>query len=93
MNGGPTEKDEWVLSAAQKSAYLNLFSRADADGDGLVGGQEGVAFFSKSGLPLLTLRQIWQLVLCVHESFAPWGMRVCVCVLNIKNTFICLFSG
>lgn len=52
---------EWTMTDAERGQYLALFSQADQDGDGLVGGKEANLFFKQSGLDNATLKQIWLL--------------------------------
>ena len=38
-----------------------MFSYADPNGEGKVGGREAVTFFKRSGLPVEKLKEIWKL--------------------------------
>ncbi|XP_015255503.1 PREDICTED: epidermal growth factor receptor substrate 15 isoform X2 [Cyprinodon variegatus] len=51
----------WVVSAADKAKYDELFSKTDSDMDGLVSGAEVRDIFLKTGLPSATLARIWEL--------------------------------
>ncbi|XP_014893848.1 epidermal growth factor receptor substrate 15 isoform X3 [Poecilia latipinna] len=51
----------WVVSAAEKAKYDELFSKTDGDMDGLVSGAEVRDIFLKTGLPSATLARIWEL--------------------------------
>ncbi|XP_043985973.1 epidermal growth factor receptor substrate 15 isoform X4 [Gambusia affinis] len=51
----------WVVSAAEKAKYDELFSKTDGDMDGLVSGPEVRDIFLKTGLPSATLARIWEL--------------------------------
>ncbi|XP_047230794.1 epidermal growth factor receptor substrate 15 isoform X4 [Girardinichthys multiradiatus] len=51
----------WVVSAAEKTKYDELFSKTDGDMDGLVSGAEVRDIFLKTGLPSATLARIWEL--------------------------------
>ncbi|MEQ2178035.1 hypothetical protein GOODEAATRI_009795 [Goodea atripinnis] len=51
----------WVVSAAEKTKYDELFSKTDSDMDGLVSGAEVRDIFLKTGLPSATLARIWEL--------------------------------
>nr|XP_057928940.1 epidermal growth factor receptor substrate 15 isoform X3 [Doryrhamphus excisus] len=51
----------WVVSAADKAKYDELFSKTDGDMDGLVSGPEVRDIFLKTGLPSATLARIWEL--------------------------------
>ncbi|KAM8874573.1 epidermal growth factor receptor substrate 15 isoform 2-T2 [Spinachia spinachia] len=51
----------WVVSLADKTKYDELFSKTDADMDGLVSGPEVRDIFLKTGLPSATLARIWEL--------------------------------
>lgn len=50
---------QWVVSAAEKAKYDELFSKTDGDMDGLVSGPEVRDIFLKTGLPSATLARIW----------------------------------
>jgi hypothetical protein len=50
----------YTFLAAEIEWYDQLFVQADMNGDGLVGGQEGVQFLMKSGLSKGVLREIWE---------------------------------
>uniref|UniRef100_A0A096MBQ0 Epidermal growth factor receptor pathway substrate 15 n=1 Tax=Poecilia formosa TaxID=48698 RepID=A0A096MBQ0_POEFO len=52
---------QWVVSAAEKAKYDELFSKTDGDMDGLVSGAEVRDIFLKTGLPSATLARIWEL--------------------------------
>jgi len=58
--GGLSDAD-WTISDMERAKYVSLFSSADADGDGFVGGKEANLFFKQSGLDNATLKQIWLL--------------------------------
>ncbi|CDW75676.1 eh domain containing protein [Stylonychia lemnae] len=47
------------LSNKEKGYYSNLLMQADPNGTNKVGGQEGVAFFKRSGLPVDLLKNFW----------------------------------
>ncbi|CAG5861147.1 unnamed protein product [Menidia menidia] len=51
----------WVVSAADKAKYDELFNKTDGDMDGLVSGPEVRDIFLKTGLPSATLARIWEL--------------------------------
>ncbi|XP_040895862.1 epidermal growth factor receptor substrate 15 isoform X2 [Toxotes jaculatrix] len=51
----------WVVSAADKAKYDELFNKTDSDMDGLVSGPEVRDIFLKTGLPSATLARIWEL--------------------------------
>uniref|UniRef100_A0AAQ4R5F3 Epidermal growth factor receptor pathway substrate 15 n=1 Tax=Gasterosteus aculeatus aculeatus TaxID=481459 RepID=A0AAQ4R5F3_GASAC len=51
----------WVVSAADKTKYDELFGKTDGDMDGLVSGPEVRDIFLKTGLPSATLARIWEL--------------------------------
>jgi hypothetical protein len=53
--------DEWSMTPTERVQYMSLFSQADADQDGFVGGKEANLFFRQSGLDNATLKQIWLL--------------------------------
>nr|XP_040041060.1 epidermal growth factor receptor substrate 15 isoform X3 [Gasterosteus aculeatus aculeatus] len=55
------ESDFWVVSAADKTKYDELFGKTDGDMDGLVSGPEVRDIFLKTGLPSATLARIWEL--------------------------------
>ena len=48
-------------SEGEKAYYDGLFSRADVNRTGAIGGREAVQFLSLSGLPLPILKQVWNL--------------------------------
>uniref|UniRef100_A0AAQ4R653 Epidermal growth factor receptor pathway substrate 15 n=1 Tax=Gasterosteus aculeatus aculeatus TaxID=481459 RepID=A0AAQ4R653_GASAC len=52
---------QWVVSAADKTKYDELFGKTDGDMDGLVSGPEVRDIFLKTGLPSATLARIWEL--------------------------------
>uniref|UniRef100_A0AAQ4P9S4 Epidermal growth factor receptor pathway substrate 15 n=1 Tax=Gasterosteus aculeatus aculeatus TaxID=481459 RepID=A0AAQ4P9S4_GASAC len=61
---GMLDRDEfsvWVVSAADKTKYDELFGKTDGDMDGLVSGPEVRDIFLKTGLPSATLARIWEL--------------------------------
>lgn len=47
------------MSPADKAKYDELFTKTDADMDGLVSGPEVRDIFLKTGLPSATLARIW----------------------------------
>jgi epidermal growth factor receptor substrate 15 len=49
----------WVVSAAEKARYDEMFRAADLDKDGFVSGTEIKDVFLKSGLPQPVLAHIW----------------------------------
>jgi hypothetical protein len=51
----------WSPVQSEVTYFDELFQRADSDGDGVVGGREGVNFLLKSGLPRNQLRHVWDL--------------------------------
>ncbi|XP_077439835.1 epidermal growth factor receptor substrate 15 isoform X6 [Vanacampus margaritifer] len=51
----------WAVSPADKAKYDELFSKTDADMDGLVSGPEVRDIFLTTGLPSATLARIWEL--------------------------------
>jgi len=54
MTGG-----KWVVTAAEKAQYDEMFVRADTDRDGFVNGAEIKDIFLQSGLPQMVLAHIW----------------------------------
>lgn len=53
---------QMTIQMALEDLYVRWFRMADSDGDGRVSGGEAVAFFfSKSGLPQDTLREVWEI--------------------------------
>jgi len=54
MTGG-----KWVVTAAEKAQYDEMFTRADTDRDGFVNGAEIKDIFLQSGLPQMVLAHIW----------------------------------
>lgn len=52
---------KWVVTAAEKAQYDEMFVRADGDMDGFVNGAEIKDIFLQSGLPQLVLAHIWTL--------------------------------
>ncbi len=57
MGGKPSLKVQ--LTDKEKGYYSNLLMQADPTGNNKVGGQQGVAFFKRSGLPTDVLKNIW----------------------------------
>uniref|UniRef100_A0AAQ4R168 Epidermal growth factor receptor pathway substrate 15 n=1 Tax=Gasterosteus aculeatus aculeatus TaxID=481459 RepID=A0AAQ4R168_GASAC len=57
----PPKPAPWVVSAADKTKYDELFGKTDGDMDGLVSGPEVRDIFLKTGLPSATLARIWEL--------------------------------
>ena len=56
----PAGAEWWQPStAAEVELFAHLFAQADVDGDGIVGGREGVSFLMRSGLPKIQLREVW----------------------------------
>ncbi|KAG2463494.1 EPS15 factor, partial [Polypterus senegalus] len=51
----------WVVSAADKAKYDEIFLKTDKDKDGLVSGPEVREIFLKTGLPSTMLAHIWEL--------------------------------
>lgn len=49
----------WVVSAADRERYDELFKQTDTDGDGLVNGTEVIEIFMQSSLSQTMLAQIW----------------------------------
>ena len=49
------------LTAKERPVYPSLFSRADPSNTGRVEGKAAVAFFSRSGLPMEILKDVWSL--------------------------------
>jgi len=56
-----SEDRSWKLSESQVVEFKNLFSHADKDKDGFVGGSDAVEFFTMSNLPKSSLSKIWLL--------------------------------
>uniref|UniRef100_A0A3B3S1A6 Epidermal growth factor receptor pathway substrate 15 n=1 Tax=Paramormyrops kingsleyae TaxID=1676925 RepID=A0A3B3S1A6_9TELE len=54
-------KKPWVVTPTEKAKYDEMFTKTDADMDGLVSGPEVRDIFLKTGLPSTTLARIWQL--------------------------------
>jgi len=50
---------KWVVSAADKVRYDEMFEKADSDKDGYVNGTEIKGIFLKSGLQQQVLARIW----------------------------------
>ena len=48
-----------LLTNKEKGYYSNLLSQADPASSNKVGGQQGVAFFKRSGLPIDLLKNFW----------------------------------
>ncbi|KAF9416369.1 hypothetical protein BGZ94_010242 [Podila epigama] len=48
-----------VLTAEEQKQYDYLWSQADPEEQGFLNGEDGAAFFKKSGLPLQTLGNVW----------------------------------
>src|SRR5437868_3555843 len=61
--------EQLQLDAATAGQYQLFFSLADEDRDGLVGLQDALSFFSKSGLAKDALAQIWAQARIVTEKF------------------------
>jgi len=59
MTGG-----KWVVTAAEKAQYDDMFTRADTDRDGFVNGAEIKDIFLQSGLPQMVLAHIWSVLFC-----------------------------
>jgi len=55
---------KWVVTAAEKAQYDDMFTRADTDRDGFVNGAEIKDIFLQSGLPQMVLAHIWLVLLC-----------------------------
>ena len=57
----PSAGAEWwqPSTAAEVELFAHLFAQADGDGDGIVGGREGVSFLMRSGLLKIQLREVW----------------------------------
>jgi len=53
---------KWVVMAAEKVQYDEMFTRADTDRDGFVNGAEIKDIFLQSGLPQLVLAHIWSVL-------------------------------
>lgn len=51
--------DNWVVPAADRERYDEIFKDTDADGDGLVSGTEVIEIFMQSSLSQTMLAQIW----------------------------------
>jgi EH domain-containing protein 1 len=54
-------RGEILKMGAHEALFARLFLAADAERQGAIGGAQAVAFFSQSGLPVATLKQIWTL--------------------------------
>lgn len=50
---------QWVVTPGEKTKYDEMFTKTDADVDGLVSGPEVRDIFLKTGLPSTTLARIW----------------------------------
>ncbi|XP_048832079.1 epidermal growth factor receptor substrate 15 isoform X2 [Brienomyrus brachyistius] len=57
----PPVVPQWVVTPTEKAKYDEMFTKTDADMDGLVSGPEVRDIFLKTGLPATTLARIWQL--------------------------------
>lgn len=53
--------DALQLSPTEQSYYLQLFTLADLEGTGVVGGLNAFNFFSQSGVDRGVLRQVWEI--------------------------------
>ncbi|RUP43444.1 hypothetical protein BC936DRAFT_137169 [Jimgerdemannia flammicorona] len=49
------------LTPEERHYYAQLYKAADSENRGIIGGQEAVSFFGKSGVPQNVLGDIWQL--------------------------------
>ena len=53
--------EPWLVTAADKAKFDNIFSGIDRSGSGYLSGEQAVGFFGNAGLPEETLAQIWDL--------------------------------
>ena len=53
--------EQWLVSAADKAKFDNIFSGIDRSGSGYLNGEQAVGFFGNAGLPEEVLAQIWDL--------------------------------
>ncbi|XP_028668277.2 epidermal growth factor receptor substrate 15 isoform X1 [Erpetoichthys calabaricus] len=60
-NAAASKALPWVVSAADKAKYDEIFLKTDKDKDGLVSGPEVRDIFLKTGLPSTMLAHIWEL--------------------------------
>jgi len=61
-------QQQQFISPQEKKQWYDLFRSTDTDNDGFITGQEARNLFSKSGLPMETLSQIWGLADLNHDQ-------------------------
>ncbi|ORZ23441.1 hypothetical protein BCR42DRAFT_447129 [Absidia repens] len=61
-NDQPNSSSQWEtqLDSQERQAYLDLFSKVDADNKGIALKDEAMAFFTKSSVPNNILSEIWE---------------------------------
>lgn len=59
---------QWSISDTERIHYIQLFTAADTDKDGYIGGSDAVNFFQSSGLSKSDLRKIWLLSDIDHDN-------------------------
>ncbi|CAO3594930.1 unnamed protein product [Absidia cylindrospora] len=61
-NDQPNSSSQWEtqLDSQERQAYLDLFSKVDADNKGIALKDEAMAFFTKSSVPNNILAEIWE---------------------------------
>jgi len=88
---------KWVVTAAEKAQYDEMFTRADTDRDGFVNGAEIRDIFLQSGLPQMVLAHIWLVVSCWSlllqaELSCVFVYHFGVCLITIQSNWFYYMS-
>jgi hypothetical protein len=66
----PGTMSDWTpLSNEERQYYDSLFQSADTKNSGSLAGQAAVAFFTKSGLDINVLKQVWEIADSAKQNF------------------------
>ncbi|KAG0210500.1 hypothetical protein BGX33_004853 [Mortierella sp. NVP41] len=84
--GGLSTDIPWEITPEEKAKFDRFFEQLDANGDGVVGGEEASRFFMNSRLPEAVLAQIWDLSdITKTGSLSKDEFAVAMLLINRKN--------
>ncbi|KAF9193250.1 hypothetical protein BGZ50_007648 [Haplosporangium sp. Z 11] len=84
--GTPSTDVPWEITAEEKAKFDRFFDQLDANGDGVVEGEEAGRFFMNSRLPEAVLAQIWDLAdITGSGNLSKDEFAVAMLLINRKN--------